>query len=321
MADAASLGITSVHNMNGDMAEISLYAALEDLGEMILRVYVPFHIKPDMGEDALEEASAMREMFQTSMVRGGAVKFFIDGVIESYTALMLDEYADTPGNFGMANFSAEHFNQMAMAADKMGLQIFVHAIGDGGVRRTLDGFEAARRANGIRDRRHRVEHIELVHADDLPRFAQLDVIASMQPLHSPLIVSHDAAWPARTGPERWERGFAWQTLREAGARLVFGSDWPVVSQNPMEGIYAALNRHAWMPNLRSQEQTLSDTLLSYTRDAAYAEFQENVKGQIMPGMVADLALLSEDLFQVTPAEVQRVHPMLTVVGGRIVYEA
>jgi predicted amidohydrolase YtcJ len=321
LAQAAEVGLTSVHNMNGDLPEISLYAAMEDLGEMTLRIYVPFHAKPEMTPEHLAEAIAMRDQFQSPLVRGGAVKFFMDGVIESYTALMIDDYADDPGNVGMANFTAEHFNEMATAADKLGLQIFVHAIGDGAVRRVLDGYEAAQHANGVRDSRHRIEHIEVVHPLDVPRFAQLGVIASMQPQHTPANADGTDVWTARVGPSRWPHSYLWQTLRETGARLVFGSDWSVVSQNPLKGIHAAVNRHPWRDGLPDQHQTLSNALLGYTHDAAYAEFQENEKGQIKPGMLADLTLLAEDLFAVPPDKIDQVKVAMTITGGRIVYEA
>ena len=321
LAEIAKLGVTSVHNMDGDPDQIALYAALEDAGELTLRVYVPFSATPATPPEALAEAVRWRETYQSDMVRAGCVKFFMDGVIESYTALMLDDYADQPGNRGDANFSAEHFNRMALEADRLGLQIFVHAIGDAAVRRTLDGFEAARRANGERDSRHRVEHIELIHPDDLPRFAQLGVIASMQPLHSPLTANDTDVWPARVGHDRWHRSFAWQSLREAGARLAFGSDWPVVTFNPMLGVSAALNRQPWAPGLPDHRQTLADTLIAYTRDAAYAEFQENVKGQLRPGLLADMVLLSDDIFTVPVEAIDQVHPVMTLCGGRVVYEA
>lgn len=320
LAQAAEVGLTSVHNMNGDLAEIGLYAAMEDLGEMTLRIYVPFHAKPEMGPERLAEAVAMRDQFQTPLVRGGAVKFFMDGVIESYTALMLDDYADSPGDSGMANFTAAHFNEMAAAADKLGLQIFVHAIGDGAVRRTLDGFEAAQRANGPRDSRHRIEHIEVVHDDDVPRFSQLGVIASMQPQHTPPAADGSDVWTVRVGPGRWRSSYLWQTLRQTGAKLVFGSDWSVVSQNPMKGIHAAVNRRPWADGLPDQRQTLADALLAYTRDAAYAEFQENEKGQIKPGMLADLTLLDADIFDTPADRIEQVRAAMTITGGRIVYE-
>lgn len=320
LALAAQYGITSIHNMDGDAEQIALYAALEDADELTLRVYVPFSARPATPPEALAEAVAWREQYNSEMIRAGAVKFFMDGVIESYTGLLLEDYAGRPGTAGDANFSAEHFNRMAVEADRLGLQIFVHAIGDAAVRRTLDGYEAAQKINVQRDARHRVEHIELIHPDDLPRFAQLGVIASMQPLHAPRLADGSDVWPERVGRERWPRSFAWQTLREAGARLVFGSDWPVVTQNPMRGVYAALNRQPWAPGLPHHRQTLEDTLIAYTRDAAYAEFQEHIKGQLRVGYYADMVLLSSDILSAPAETLDEVHPTLTLCGGRIVYE-
>jgi hypothetical protein len=141
----------------------------------------------------------------------------------------------------------------------------------------------------------------------------------MQPLHAPAAIDDGDVWPARVGRERWAVSFAWQTLREAGAALAFGSDWPVVTQNPLWGIHNALNRCSWGEGLPNHRQTLADTLLAYTRDGAYAEFQEGYKGQIKAGHAADLVLLSEDIFTTPAAELRRVTPVLTMVNGRVVY--
>ncbi len=321
LRQAAEEGITSVHNMDGNAEQLGLYAALEDLGELTLRVYVPYSVKPETSADALHEAVMMRELATGEMVRSGAAKFFMDGVIEGYTGLLVDDYAGMPGNVGSANYSAEHFNRMAIECDRLGLQIFVHAVGDGAVRRVLDGYEAARDANGPRDSRHRVEHIELVHPDDVPRFAELGVIASMQPLHSPMSVDSADVWPHHVGPERWEHSFAWQALRDAGARVAFGSDWNVVSQSVMQGLHAAVNRTPWREGDPDQKQTLTAALISYTHDAAFAEFQEHRKGQIRVGTLADLVLLSDNLFEVPPTDINGVRPIMTVCNGRVVFEA
>ncbi|MCL4302048.1 MAG: amidohydrolase [Anaerolineae bacterium] len=322
LAEAARAGVTSVHNMDGDMEQVTLYAALEERGELTLRVYCPYSVTPDTSPEALAEAVAMRRTFGSDMVRGGCAKFFMDGVIETYTGLLLDDYAGLPGNCGGALFSAEHFEAMAAEADRLGLQIFVHATGDGAVRRALDGFEAVQGQNGRRDSRHRIEHIELIHPDDVPRFAGLGVIASMQPAHVPLQTPDDPdVWPARVGPERWGHSFAWQTLRQAGARLAFGSDWPVAPQDPLRGVHAALNRRPWQPGLPEQRQSLADAVAAYTRDAAYAEFREQAKGQLKSGMLADMVLLSADLFATPIDEIDQVHPVLTICAGRVVYEA
>lgn len=321
MAEAASLGVTSVQNMDGDEEQIQLYAAMEDMGEMTLRVYVPYSVTPETPIEALAEAVDWRSRFQSNYVRSSCIKLFMDGVVESYTALLVDDYADLPGNKGSANFTAEHFNRIALEADRLGLQVTVHAVGDGAVRRTLDGYALAQKVNGVRDSRHRVEHIELLHPDDLPRFAELGVIASMQPLHSPLQVDENDVWPNRLTQDRWGHSFPWRTLRDAGARLAFGSDWPVVSQDPWLGIHAALNRRPWLPGQPDESQTLEETIAGYTVDAAYTEFQEHEKGMIRTGYLADLVLLSDDLFAAPAETIHEVRPVLTVCDGRIVFEA
>lgn len=318
LAQAASFGITSIHNMDGNAGQLALYRALDDAGELTLRVYVPLSVTPETEPGALAEAVAMRE--GGSLARGGCVKLFMDGVIETGTGLLLEEYADIAGSRGEANYSLEHFTALATEADRLGLQIFVHAIGDAAVRRTLDGFEAARRANGPREGRHRVEHVELVHAADVPRFAELGAIASMQPYHAPEPPDYGPVWMSRVGSARWPWSFAWGRLRAAGARLVFGSDWPVVSQNPLLGVAAAVCRRPYTADEPPQALALADALLAYTRDAAYAEFEEGRKGVLRAGMAADLALLDRDLFAVPPEEIPEVRVKLTVGDGRIVYE-
>ena len=312
-------GVTSIHNMNGNMQDLMIYAALEDAGEMSLRVYVPYSIRPHTTEEMLVEAVKMAEV-QGEYVRGGAVKFFMDGVWESYTALNLEPYADNPNAKPDGIYSAEHFMRMGIACDKLGLQIFVHCCGDGAVRRTLDGYEAIQKTNGRRDSRHRVEHIEVIQADDIPRFKELGVIAAMQPLHAPLNADGDV-WLDRTGSSRWSRSFAWRAIKDAGATLALGSDWTVASFNPMLGVHAALNRQKWSSGDPDQRLTLEEVLIGYTRDAAYAEFQEHQKGILKEEYLADLVLLSENILETQPEEIATVKPLLTIANGKIVYEA
>ena len=319
---AAKFGITSVHNMDGDMEQANFYAGMDDIGDLTLRVSVPYSVKPYTTVQDLDEAVEMIRTHQSDMVHAGQAKFFMDGVIESWTGFLLDDYNDRPDWKGEALYSADHFNRMAAECDKRGLQITVHAIGDAAVRRTLDGFEYAQKQNGRRDSRHRVEHIELIHPDDLPRFATLGVIAAMQPLHSPIDYPATAdVYLERIGQERWHRSFAWQYVRGAGARLAFGSDWSVVSPDPILGINAALNRKAWAYGLPDHRQSLQDTLMSYTYDGAYAEFMEHKKGQLKVGLLADLVLLSENLFTTPNDTIKDIHPVMTICDGRIVYEA
>ncbi|MBW7886200.1 MAG: amidohydrolase [Caldilineaceae bacterium] len=319
LALCARNGITGVHNMDSHDNSIHLYAGLEDLGEMTLRIYVPYDIKPDTPLEKIAEAVEWKRKFQGSHVRAGSVKVFMDGVLESYTALMVDDYAGVPGNRGGALYTAEHFNAIAAEADRLGLQIFVHACGDGAVQRTLDGYEHAQRVNGMRDSRHRVEHIEVIYPSDISRFAAMGVIASMQPAHCPPHLHAGDIWPSRAGKARWPYSFAWETLRQAGARLAFGSDWPVVTMSPIIGIWAGLIREPWVEDHPVQRQTLEQLIAGYTRDAAYAEFQEHEKGMLRPGMLADLVLLSEEIFSVPPEEFQRVQPVLTMCDGRVVF--
>lgn len=320
MAQIVQTGVTSVHNMNGDMDELKTYAALEDAGEMILRVYVPYTVEPEATKEMLTEAAKMAGV-RGEYVRGGAVKFFMDGVWESYTALNLEPYADHPEATSDGIWSAERFKEIAQACDNLGLQIFVHACGDGAVRRTLDGYAFVQEQNGQRDSRHRVEHIEVIQPEDMLRFKELGVIASMQPLHAPLSLSEADIWLERTGKERWPVSFAWRKIKDAGAKMAFGSDWTVADYNPMSGLHAALTRQPYGPDQPDQRLTLEELLIGYTREAAYAEFMENEKGQLKEGYLADMVLLSEDIFSVPAEEIKNVKPLWTMVNGKMVYES
>lgn len=313
-------GITSLHNMNGDMEELMTYAALEDAGEMNIRIYVPYHVKPGATEEMLGEAAEMSRV-RMDYVRGGAVKFFMDGVWESYTAFSIDPYADDPEVKAEPIFSLDYFVRLASICDKMGLQIAVHACGDGAVRQTLDGYEAIQKLNGKRDSRHRVEHIEVCQPVDMQRFKELGVIASMQTSHAPISREEDMVWTSRTGPQRWDLSFAWRSLKDAGAHLSFGSDWNVAPFDPMSNIHVALNRKKYDESNMDQRLTLEECILGYTRDAAYTEFMENNKGQIKEGYLADLVLFSHDLFEVHPAEIMTARPVMTMIDGRIVFNA
>ena len=312
-------GITSVHNMNGDMEELMAYAALEDAGEMKLRVYVPYHVRPETTEKMLNEAFEMAKV-KMDYVRGGAVKFFMDGVWESYTAFNVHPYADDPEAKPEPIYSFEHFKRMASMCDKMGLQIAVHCCGDGAVRQTLDGYEAIQKINGKRDSRHRVEHIEVCQPEDMPRFRELGVIASMQTSHAPFSREADMTWTDRTGPQRWPYAFPWHSLKNAGATLALGSDWSVAPFDPIYNINFALNRKLYDESCPDQRLTLEECMLGYTRDAAYTEFMEHEKGQVKEGYLADLVLFSHDLFALEPDEITTAKAVMTMMDGRIVFE-
>ena len=321
LATCASLGITSVHNMDGDADQMARYHEAEKEGKLTLRVNMPFWVKPDMDRDIIAQAAApLKSRYQSDLLRCSMIKFFIDGVFESFSAVTLNGYPEQPDNHGEPIFTRENFTHFAREADKQGFQIAVHACGDGGVRLILDGYEQVQQENGVRDSRHRIEHIELVAAEDIPRFAQLGVIASMQPLHAPLEENDPDIWPSRVAEEEWDRAFAWRSFREAGVHLAFGSDWPVVTLNPFLGLYAAVNRRPWKPGHNPHVQTLEEAIAGYTKDGAYAEFQEDVKGQIKVGMWADLVLLSEDVFAIPSEKLAEVEAMVTICDGKVVFE-
>lgn len=316
----ASLGITSIHNMDGNWYQLELLKALMDRDELIARVEVPFHQKNYFETSRVDEAVEMRAQYQGDMLHSGRVKIFMDGVLESLTALMLEDYPGFPGNRGAPLFTAKQFNEVATRADRHGLQISVHAIGDGGVRRTLDGYEAARKANGVRDSRHRIEHIELIDKADIPRLKQLGVIASLQPIVG-LGVPGNPPEPCRTRiGDKLPQAYAWQTLRETGATVAFSSDWPVSPLDPFLGIQSAMTSLPLSPESPPQAQSLMDTLDSFTAAGAYTEFAENKKGKLMPGMLADVIILNGNI-EATPAnQISTLKPVLTICDGRITFE-
>ncbi|MGQ0484351.1 MAG: amidohydrolase [Hyphomicrobiales bacterium] len=321
LAHCARHGITSIHNMDGNLYTLELLEELDRRGELLARVRVPFHMKNFMALGALEKASAMHQRHHSEKLASGFVKVFVDGVLDSWTAVMLDDYADRPGWRGEPLFKPEHFAQVAVEADRRGLQIAVHAIGDGAVRIVLDGYEAARKANGKRDARHRIEHIEVVHPADIPRFKALGVIASMQPLHPPGSLGLPLEPTiSRIGEAKWPYAYAWNTLRAAGARLVFASDWPVSAIDPIRSVQSAMTRKLWKDGLPDHRQSLAQALSSYTRDGAFAEFMEARKGMLRPGMLADVAILSGDLEATDPQARHHVKPIVTICDGHVTYQ-
>ncbi|MER9868126.1 amidohydrolase [Mesorhizobium sp. M0136] len=314
-------GITSIQNMDGNLYQLELLAGLEQEGRLLCRTKIPFHFKNFMTLDRLEKASRMASAYRSEWLSSGMVKMFYDGVLEGWTAVMVDDYADRPGWRGEPLFTPEHFAEVALEADRRGLQIAVHSIGDGAVRAVLDGYEAARRKNGRRDSRHRVEHIEVITGADVPRFAELGVIASMQPPHPPGAMDFPLEPTlSRIGRERWPLSYAWRTLKQAGAHVVFASDWPVSRVDPILGIQAALLRKPWAEGDPDQSFSLIEALAGYTVEGAYAEFMEHRKGRLKPGYLADLVVLSADIEATEPASLHKVHPVSTICGGKITYQ-
>ncbi len=319
LAYCARHGITTVQNMDGNLYQLQLLAAIEkEDGHLPCRVQIPFHFKNFMSLDMLEKASNMAARFKSDWLSSGLVKLFYDGVIESGTAVMVEPYADKPGDCGEGLFTPQAFRAVAVEADRRALQIAVHAIGDGAVRAVLDGYAAARDENGMRDSRHRIEHIEVVHPDDITRFAELGVIASMQPPHPPGC----AGLPleptiSRIGKERWPVSYAWRTLKDAGAHICFASDWPVSPIDPLVGLKAAVTRKRWDDSDPDQSFSLTEALAAYCVEGAYAEFKEDRKGMIRQGYMADIVILDSDIEAIDPNDLDTIKPVTTICGGYI----
>ena len=319
----ASLGITSLQNANGNLDELDLYNELLKAGKLTARASLAMSIGPMGSEQSLRDHAALYAKYPGPLLRVAAVKIAVDGVIESYTAAMLEPYSNRKDTSGKSAWTQEQFNKTAALVDKLGLQIYTHAIGDRGVRMALDGYEAVRKANGPRDSRHRIEHIETIHPADLPRFAALGVLPSMEPINAdPGTIE---VWSAAIGPERTRLGFAWRSIEKAGGRLVFSSDWPAsISVDPIRGIHNAVNRrtitglppNGWIPEERVSVET---ALRAYTVNAAYASHEEQIKGSLRPGMLADIVVLSQDLFKIDPMSIHKTKVDLTIHDGRIVY--
>lgn len=317
---AAQHGITSFHNMDGNLYQLELLDELSEDGRLPVRARVPFHFKNFMQLEALEKASYMAERYRSDFLSSGFVKLFMDGVLESWTAVMIATYGDRPDWSGEPLFEAARFAEIATEADRRNLQIAVHAIGDGAVRTVLDGYEAARRANGPRDSRHRIEHIEVTTEADIPRFAELGVLASMQPPHPPGQMGQPIEPTiSRIGRDRWPLAYAWRRLRDAGARMPFASDWPVSNIDPMRGIQAAVTRKPWALGLPDQSVTLEESIAGYTVEGAYAEFAERRKGKLKAGFMGDLVVISGDVEAVPPEALATLRPVVTICGGRVSY--
>lgn len=318
LAFLASHGVTSAHNMDGNRHLLELLRDVDAEGGLAVRMEVPFHLTRNMELSELDRADAMARDFTGERLKAGRVKIFVDGVIESGTAAMLDDYATRPGHRGAPIFDAAAFKQAAVEADRRGLHITVHAIGDAAVRITLDGYEAARAANGARDSRHRIEHIEMIDPADIARFADLGVIASMQPLHAP---DGRSATTDAIGLDRAATAYAWRMLVEAGADFAFSSDWPIVPVPPLLGIQTAMTRQPWLDDLPDHRLTLQQVLEAFTWRGAKAGFMDHLTGRIRHGMLADVVLLSDDIAKQPVGKIADLSVKMTICDGVVTHEA
>ena len=317
---AARLGVTSVQDMGPDYADVALYAELAERGDLTSRISAASPIA--RWED--QAKLGLRRAFGAPLLRLGALKGFADGSLGSTTAYFFDAYDDAPSTQGLLAEDMQPVSKMrerVLKADAAGLQLCIHAIGDQAISMVLDIYAGAAAANGTRDRRFRIEHSQHMAAKDFDRYASLGVIASVQPYHA----IDDGRWAERRiGPERAKRTYAFRTFLDRGVRLALGTDWPVAPLDPMATLYAAVTRATldgkhpggWVPE---QKITLEEALRGYTATAAYAEFQDSIKGVLAPGKLADMVVLSEDIFAVEPARLREVRAEMTFVGGRQVY--
>jgi predicted amidohydrolase YtcJ len=318
---AASVGVTSLQDMNPSYDDIAVYAELANRNELTARIYAA---PLELGWYDQAKLGVHRS-FGSSWLRIGAVKGYADGSLGSTTAYFFQPYTDAPQTRGLLSDEMQPIDDMRvrlMAADHAGLQLCMHAIGDAGISAILDLYGDVIRANGGRDRRLRIEHAQHIAPKDFDRFAAMNVIASVQPYHA----IDDGRWAERRiGPDRIKTTYAFRTLIDKGVRLALGTDWTVAPLNPMLTLYAATTRatldgrhpDGWVPE---QKISITEAVTAYTSGSAFAEFQDAVKGTIVRGKVADLVILSDDVFSIPAARLKDVQVLTTVAGGKVVHQ-
>jgi predicted amidohydrolase YtcJ len=327
LREANRVGLVRVHSAGQDFEYLDLYDELRKRGELTLRFYVAYFLDPP-GLTAQSTAliENARKQYNDDWIEGGAVKTMLDGVIEAHTAAMLAPYSDDPSQIGKLFWDPDTYKSTIANLDARGLQIFTHAIGDKAIRLALDAYQNAAEVNHTKDARPRIEHIETVSAADIGRFGKLGVIASMQPLHAYPDADTLDIWARNAGPDRASRAWAWGSIQKGGGALAFGSDWPVVTLNPWRGLQMAITRQTTEgkpPNgfVPAQRLSLEDAIRGYTLGAAFAGRREKTEGSLEPGKLADLILLDRDLFKIEPSEIGKTEVLMTMVGGKIVYES
>ncbi|WP_415183826.1 amidohydrolase [Phaeovulum sp.] len=312
-------GITTAVNMDGNPHQAGLMRDLAQKGEMAVRVSLPLCLVESHGPEGVARIEAFGDEVP-GWLGFGRIKLFLDGVYDTWTALTVSDYPDRPGYRAEALFAPDIYNAICIEADRRGLQITTHAVGDGAVRAAIDGYEAAAKANGARDARHRIEHIDTITPEDLDRLKPLGIIASMQPVHPP----GSAGLPLEPtitimGRDRWPTAFPWRMIHDRDVPLAFGTDWPVSPISPLYAIHCALVRQPWAADMPDQRLTLDECLAAYTTGGAYADFSENRRGALRPGYDADLVLIDGALagLAISPDAAQ---VSVTICAGRTTYE-
>ena len=321
LAHMASLGVTSVQDMGPSSGDVEIYRSLATKGELTTRI----RVAPLLVSWVAHAQEGSATPADTPFVRAGAVKAFADGSLGSTTAFFFEPYSDAPGQYGLLADEMQPIEGMRarmLQADKAGQQLCIHAIGDRANSMVLDLYGEVAAANGARDRRFRIEHAQHIAPKDLARFAKLGVIASVEPYHA----IDDGRWAERRiGAERAKTTYPFRSFLDQGVKLAIGTDWPVAPLTPLPAVYAAVTRatldgkrpDGWVPE---QKITLAEAIEGYTLGAAYAEFQEDAKGSITVGKLADVAVLSDDPFVTSPASLRDIVVELTIMGGKITFE-
>ncbi len=320
-------GLGRVHSAGGDFEHLGVFQELRDENQLSLRLHVAYVLDPaEVRPQDLDALESSRKKFHDEWIDANSVKFFLDGVVESHTAAFFEPYTDDPSTKGALFWDPAKYKAAVAQLDKKGFQLYTHAIGDYAVRTALDAYEFAEHTNHSKDHRNRVEHIETITAEDIPRFAKLAVIASMQPLHAYPDEDTLDVWARNIGPERASRAWLWNSIAQQGGRYTFGSDWPVVTLNPWEGIQTAVTRQTsdgkppggFVP---SEKLSVAQAVEGYTIDAAFAGHLEKSEGSLAIGKVADVIVVDKNIFEIDPHTIDETKVVLTIVGGKIVYEA
>jgi predicted amidohydrolase YtcJ len=319
-------GLARVHSCGGDFENLDLLQELRDDKQLSVRFHIAYLANPpELRSQDLETVETAHKKFHDEWIDVNSVKFFLDGVVESHTAAFLEPYTDDRSTKGSLFWDPEKYKSAVAQLDKLDFQLYTHAIGDYAVRTALDTYEFAGHQNHTKDHRNRIEHIETITAADIPRFGKLGVIASMQPLHAYPDEDTLDVWARNIGPDRASRAWVWKSIALDGGHYTFGSDWPVVTLNPWEGIQTAVTRQTsdgkppggFVP---AQKLTVAQAVQGYTIDAAYAGHLEKSEGSLETGKVADVIMLDRNIFEVDPHTIDQTKVVLTIVGGQIVYE-
>jgi hypothetical protein len=327
MHEANKFGLVRVHSAGGDFQFLDLYNQLRHEGQLSLRFYIAYFLDPPgLTADQIDTLEQVRDTYRDDWISGGAVKTMLDGVVEAHTAAMFFPYSDDPTQSGKLFWDPAKYTATIDELDRRGFQIFTHAIGERAVHTALNAYEEAGKRNHTHDPRPRIEHIETISSPDIKRFGQLGVIASFQPLHAYPDEDTLTIWVRNAGPDRVKRAWVWKTIQKEGGRLAFGSDWPVVTLNPWPGVQTAVTRQTkdgQPPDGFGPEQRLSveDAIKAYTLGAAVAGRREESEGSLEAGKLADLIILSEDIFKMKSSDIAKEQVMVTMVGGKVVYES